>query len=91
VDQSCEIRASRAEFNLYDYEEALEVGPMVGKLIQLAPTAAMGSHTYVLEDPVKLIQELVQRIRDFQMSELEPYLIQLALLENDFATLQAHP
>jgi hypothetical protein len=42
-------------------------------------------------DPVKLIQELTQRIQDFQEPVLEPYLIQLALLENDFATLLAHP
>jgi hypothetical protein len=29
VAQSCEIRASRAEFKLYNYAEALEVAPMV--------------------------------------------------------------
>jgi hypothetical protein len=33
VAQLCEIRASRTEFKLYNYEEALEVDPMVGKWI----------------------------------------------------------
>jgi hypothetical protein len=50
VAQSCEIRASRAEFKLYNYEEALEVG----KWIQLAQTAALDSRPYVLEDGPEL-------------------------------------
>jgi hypothetical protein len=50
VSQSCDILGSRAEFKLYNYEEALKVDSMVGKWIQLAQTAALGSHQYVLED-----------------------------------------
>jgi hypothetical protein len=54
VAQSCEIRASRVESELYNYEEALEVDAMVGKWIQIAQTAAMCSNPYVLEDGQEL-------------------------------------
>jgi hypothetical protein len=50
----CDIRASRAEFKLYNYEEALKVDPLVGKWIQLAQTAALGSNPYILEDEPEL-------------------------------------
>jgi hypothetical protein len=50
VSQSCDIRASRAAFKLYNYEEALQVDAKVGKWIQLPQTAALGSHPYVPED-----------------------------------------
>jgi hypothetical protein len=36
VAQSWETRSSRAEFNPYNYEEALEIDPKVGKWIRLA-------------------------------------------------------
>jgi hypothetical protein len=38
-------------------------------------------------DPVVLIQELSQRIREFQEPMLDPYLLHLALLQNDFEKL----
>jgi hypothetical protein len=48
VAQMCDIRASRAKFKLYNYDEALKVDPLVGKWIQFSQTAALGSHPYVL-------------------------------------------
>jgi hypothetical protein len=42
-------------------------------------------------DPVKLIQELVRRIRAFQEPILDPYINRLALLEHDFTILMEHP
>jgi hypothetical protein len=50
----CDIRAFRAEFNLYNYEEALGVDLLVGKWIQLVHNAALGSHPYILEDGPEL-------------------------------------
>jgi hypothetical protein len=41
-------------------------------------------------DPVLLIQELSQRVRDFQEPMLDPYLLHLALLENDFKRILIH-
>jgi hypothetical protein len=40
--------------------------------------------------PVTLIRDLTQRIQDFQEPMLESYLLQLALLENDFEILLDH-
>jgi hypothetical protein len=39
---------------LHNYEEALKVDPAVGKWIQVAQTAAMGSHPGILEDDSEL-------------------------------------
>jgi hypothetical protein len=38
------------DLKIYNYEEALKVDPQVGKWIQLAQTAALGSHPYILEN-----------------------------------------
>jgi hypothetical protein len=42
-------------------------------------------------DPVRLIQELIHRIRDFRMTILTPYVTQFSSLEKAFAELLAHP
>jgi hypothetical protein len=42
-------------------------------------------------DPVKVIQELVRRIRTFREPILEPYIKQLTRLERDFAALLENP
>jgi hypothetical protein len=48
------VRTSGAGLKLFNYEEALKVGPMVDKWVQLAQIAALGSHPHVLEDGPEL-------------------------------------
>jgi hypothetical protein len=44
------VRPAHGELKVFNYEEALKADPKVGKWIQLAQNAALGSHPYVLEE-----------------------------------------
>jgi hypothetical protein len=52
--EMCAVRAAQPELKLFNYEEALEVDPEVGKWIQLVQSAAIDSHLYVFEDGPEL-------------------------------------
>jgi hypothetical protein len=53
----CGGRDQYAELRFHGYEEALQSDPTTAKWIQLAQIAAMGPHSYILEDGPELPRE----------------------------------